>query len=93
MKGDFELLSRDFDLDMDFLANQADYSRINREFEHLLQNVESPPYFLWASRFMMPSFETVKNDIEDLMQIGRIVDMSEYNEPIIAVNTFTLEVH
>ena len=42
---------------------------------------------------MMPSFETVKNDIEDLMQIGRIVDMSEYNEPIIAVNTFTLEVH
>lgn len=41
----------------------------------------------------MPSFETVKNDIEDLMQIGRIVDMSEYNEPIIAVNTFTLEVH
>jgi hypothetical protein len=93
VRGDFELLSRDFDLDMDHLANQADYNRINKEFEIVFLNSTFPPYFLKASKFNMPKFEFIKSDIEDIMQIGRIADMSEFNEPIIAVNTFTLEIH
>jgi len=40
----------------------------------------------------MPRFETVKEDISELMSLGKILDTTEYQTPLVTVNTFNLEV-
>jgi len=78
-------------MEMDALANRADYSKLKRGFDVILENMNKKPYFLKAATFKPPKFETVKNDIEELMSIGKIIDTSEYSSPLIAVNTYSLE--
>ena len=78
---------------MDFLANQADYNKIHKEFISIYQNQCFKPYFLRGAKFSLPKFETVKQDIQDLMQIGKILDTTEYHVPLVSVNTFNLEVY
>lgn len=92
LKEDFDSYLKDFDIDMDFLANQADYNRINKEFESIKENQYFKPYFLRGAKFSMPRFETVKEDISELMSLGKILDTTEYQTPLVTVNTFNLEV-
>lgn len=46
LKDEFDAFLKDFDTDMDFLANQADYNRIYKGFLSIYENQNVKPYFL-----------------------------------------------
>lgn len=91
-KTDFNEFINDFDLEMDFQANQANYEQTYRaEYQELLQekiNRRSDCDIFSRSEFKMPSFSnTGTKDISVIDQIGKIVDNSDYSMPLVVFNT------
>ena len=91
VESDIYTFSKEFDLEMEHQANKAGYEMVRMRFEELRENQERKTYFLRNSKFVPPTFEIVSSDLEDIMDIGRVVDNCEYSEPLTIMNTYSFE--
>ena len=91
-KTDFNDFIADFDLEMDFQANQANYEESYKaQYQELLHdkiNKRSDNDIFSRSEFKMPTFSQAgTKDIGIIDQIGKIVDNSDFSMPLVVFNT------
>lgn len=86
---------RDFDLEMDFQANQANFETSYKSaYQELLSeriNRRSDNDIFSRSEFKMPTFSHVGlKDISIIDQIGKVNDNSDFSVPLVVFNTHQL---
>ena len=91
-KADFDDFILDFDIEMDFLANQANFENgYKTEYKELLTdriNRRSDNDIFSRSAFKMPSFHRIgQKDMEVIDHIGKIVDNSDFSMPLVVFNS------
>ena len=82
----------DFDLEMDYLANQANFeSTYKAQYQELLTdniNKKSEGDIFSRSEFKMPNFCQIGQiDINFIDEIGKIVDNSDFSMPLVVFNS------
>lgn len=92
-KTDFEDFVKDFDIEMDFLANKATFETgYKAEYGELVRegvNRRSDGDVFLRSDFRPPSFCQVgAKDIGVVDQIGKIVDNSDFSQPLALFDTY-----
>ena len=88
-KSEFDLFYKEFDMEMDFHANRAEFMKLLKGYEDLSKLSNKKPFFLEAAKFSLPRFETVKSDLEDLLSIGKVSDTSPHSMPMVVLNTYS----
>lgn len=91
VENDLHTFADEFDLDMDQQANRAGYKRVKDLYEEVKAEQDRKTFFLENSAFVPPTFETVSSDVDEIMDFGRIIDNSEFSEPLIVMNTYNFE--
>lgn len=82
----------DFDLEMDFLANQATMQQYEEELRELEEKLQERASFLKPSNFALPQFQVLPMELDLIEEIGRIEDTREFKLPICLLNTFDFQV-
>jgi hypothetical protein len=91
IEGDLHTFTEEFDVDMEHQANRAGFEMIKNRFDEVKTEQQRKNYFLRNSKFEPPKFDTVATDVEDIMDFGRVVDQSEFSQPLIIMNTYNFE--
>lgn len=86
-----KVYTEEFDYEMHYQANIAGYESIKDNFIEVVNNHQKKPYFLRNAKYVPPSFVTVPTDLEDMMDVGRLVDNCEFTKPLILMNTYNFE--
>jgi hypothetical protein len=91
-KSDFTDFIQDFDLEMDYLANLANFENgYKTEYQDLLTeriNKRSDNDIFSRSAFKMPTFNRIGSKDEGVIdEIGKIVDNSDFSIPLVVFNS------
>jgi len=81
----------DFDLEMDFMANRANFDYYWQEFKQLESKMKKATNFFAVSEFKPPKFESMASEIEIVDEIGKITDNSDFSMPLVVFNTYNLK--
>jgi hypothetical protein len=87
---DFDYFMQDFDLEMDFLANRANFDYYWQEFKQLEQTMSKPTNFFAVSEFKFPTFLHMQAEIDSLNALGQVQDNSDFSAPLVVFNTYNL---
>jgi hypothetical protein len=90
-ENELQIYAEEFSLDMDFQANKAGFNMIKERYEEVMAEHLRKAYFLRNAKYVPPSFQTVRTDVEGIMDIGRIVDNCEFTRPLTLMNTYNFE--
>jgi len=92
-KEDFDKFIDDFDLEMDYQANQASFENTYKQsYIEMLQekiNRRSDNDIFSRSEFIMPTFQQAGlKDLNYIDEIGKITDNSDFSMPLAVFNTY-----
>jgi len=88
---EFDDFLLDFDLEMDFMANRANFDYYWQEFKQLESKMKKATNFFAVSEFKPPKFESMASEIEIVDEIGKITDNSDFSMPLVVFNTYNLK--
>lgn len=88
---EFDDFLLDFDQEMDFMANRANFDYYWQEFKQLESKMKKATNFFAVSEFKPPKFESMASEIETIDQIGKITDNSDFSMPLVVFNTYNLK--
>lgn len=88
---EFDDFLLDFDQEMDFMANRANFDYYWQEFKQLESKMKKATNFFAVSEFKPPKFESMASEIEAVDQIGKITDNSDFSMPLVVFNTYNLK--
>ena len=88
---DFKDFFEEFDKEMDYLANKASFDNYKQEMNEIESEIKKPSQFFMCSSFKYPTFGHVQADTDWVANLGRITDNSDFSMPLVAFNTYSLE--
>jgi hypothetical protein len=80
----------DFDQEMDFMANRANFDYYWQEFKQLETTMKKPTNFFAVSEYKLPSFQSLATELTLIDDIGKIADNSDFSMPLVVFNTYNL---
>ena len=83
----------EFDNDMDFLANKASFDGYVAELLTMETDIKKGTNFFKVSEFKEPTFNFLNHELELIDQLGKITDISDFSMPLVAFNTYQLEIY
>ena len=90
---DFSEFFSDFDAEMDYLANKATLDGQVQELQFIEQELKKGTLFFKAAEFKYPTFQHINNELELIDNMGKITDNSDFAMPLVAFNTYQLQVY
>ena len=81
---------QDFDLEMDFMANRANFDYYWQEFKQLEATMNKPTNFFAVSEFKFPTFLSMQSEIDSIDSLGQVQDNSDFSMPLVVFNTYNL---
>jgi translation elongation factor EF-Ts len=60
----------DFDCEMDFMANRANFDYYWQEFKQLEATMKKPTNFFSVSEFKYPTFQSMQSELEVIDSLG-----------------------
>ena len=81
---------QDFDVEMDFMANRANFDYYWQEFKQLEQTMKKSTNFFSVSEFKYPQFDHMQSEMDQVDQIGKITDNTDFSMPLVVFNTYNL---
>lgn len=67
---DFDYFMVDFDCEMDFMANRANFDYYWQEFKQLEATMKKPTNFFSVSEFKYPTFQSMQSELEVIDSLG-----------------------
>jgi len=81
----------DFDCDMDYMANRANFDYYWQEFKQLEATMKKSTNFFSVSEYKYPTFQTMKSELDQIDNLGAIADNSDFSMPLVVFNTYNLQ--
>ncbi|CDW86358.1 kelch motif family protein [Stylonychia lemnae] len=89
---DFTEFLNDFDFEMDYLANKASLDGQVQELMFIETELKKGSQFFKSSDFKFSTFSYLALELENIDQLGKITDNSDFSMPLVAFNTYQLQV-
>ena len=84
---DFDDFFAEFDTEMDFQANNAQFDYYWTEFKQLETTMKKATNFFAVSEFKFPNFNCLPSEVELINEIGKVTDNSDFSMPLTTFNT------
>jgi hypothetical protein len=88
----FEFIS-EFDNEMDIMANKAALDGYLADLQIMEADIKKGVNFFKVSSFREPTFNFLNHELELIDQMGKVTDTSDFSMPLVAFNTYHLEIY